>query len=115
MPHSNQSKRSLAGSPRFRPRLLGFLRRLVGFCCLLYRALLRFILIGSFRFGLATTGLAAVASSVVFAYACATTFLAMLALSVVLAYASTTALLAMIASPPVFAPPTNTHLLEFGL
>ena len=94
-PHCNRSKRSLAGSLRFRPRLLGLLGRL-GFCCLLLRALLR-VLVSSSRLGLATTGLAAGALSVVLAYARAATLLALMALTI------------------VFAPPTNPHLLGLGL
>ena len=68
--------------------LLGFLGRLsflgrFDVCCLLVCALL----VGCLGFGLATTGLAAGALSVMLAYACTTTLFANIASSVVLAYA----------------------------
>ena len=73
---------------------LGFLGRL-GFCCPLLRGLLRVLLVGRLGVGLATTGRAAVALSVVLAYASPTALLALRAPPVVLAYARTTTLLAL--------------------
>ena len=72
----------------FRGRL-SFLGRL-GFCCLLLRVLLRVLrvlVVVSCGFGIATTGLASEALSVVLTYARSTTLLAASASSVVLAYA----------------------------
>ena len=79
--------------------MLGFLDflghlGLLGFCCLLVRGLLRFFLVGSFGYDLATTGLAAGTSPIVLAYAGATALLATIALTIVLAYARATTLFA---------------------
>ena len=108
-PHCNRSKRSFAGSLRFRPRLLDFLGRL-GFCYLLIRGYLRF-LVSSFGICLATAGLAMSALSVVFTDARTTTLLAIIAYSVVLAYARPTTLLALIAYSVVLAYACTTALL----
>ena len=115
-PFCNRSKRSLAGSLRFRPGLLGCFGRLgflirVGFCCLLLRTLLRILLVGSFGACLATTCLAFSAWSVVFTYARPTTLLANVALSVVLAYARPTTLLALLAMSVVFTYANTTTLV----
>ena len=87
---------AVSESPQASDLLLGFLGRL-GFGCPLLRGLLRVLLVGCLGVGLATTGHAAVA------------------LSVVLAYASPATLLTLIPPSPVFTPPTNPHLLGLGL
>ena len=92
------------------PSRLDFLGRL-RICCPLLRGLLRVLLVGRLWFGLATTGLAAGASSIVLAYSRTTTLLALMAMSVVLAYASTTTLLAIIALSVVLANARPTTLL----
>ena len=112
-------KRSLAGSPRVRSYLLGFLGHfghlggLLGFCCLVFRGILRFLRVG-YGFGFGTTDFAAGAYSIVLANARTTTLLALAALSIVLAYACTTTLLAMIASSVVLAYARATTLLTAG-
>ena len=72
----------IAGSIRFRFRFLGFLGHLgllglLCFCCLLVCGLLRFLLVGSFGYDLATTGLSAGTSPVMLAKAPTTTLLAL--------------------------------------